>query len=110
MAELTDDQFAELQTKYPEPEFRLVRVKVQAGELVLRNPAEVEYHAFSASFWEKGGEPAAFRNALVQTCVYPDRDTLLAWLKRYPGLSSNGKVTRAISYLNGMTDALEGKG
>jgi hypothetical protein len=108
--ELTDEQFVELQSKYPAPQHALVRVKVQAGELVLRNPAEVEFHAFNASFWEKGGEPTAFRNALVQTCVYPDKATLIAWLARYPGLSNNARVTRAISFLAGMTDSLEGKG
>lgn len=104
---LTDEQFAELQSKHPE----CVWVKgLQMGDLVLRPQSEIEYHAFSSTFWEKGGEPIAFRNALVQTALFPDTGTVQAWLKRWPGLPSNGKVSRAISFLAGLTDALEGKG
>jgi hypothetical protein len=104
---LTEEAYAALREKHPE----CVWVKgLQMGDLVLRPQTEAEYHAYSVQFWEKGGEPVAYRNALVQTAVFPDAATVQAWLKRWPGLPSNGKVSRALAYLCGMTDALEGKG
>lgn len=108
----SDEQFAKLQETYPAPN-ELVRVSVQPGEIVLRNPSAIEYQNFTSETWGKPGTegyPIAYRNALVQQCVFPDRPVLLAWLSRWPGIPLSGPVMRAIKYLNGEAEALAGKG
>ena len=110
---LTDEQFQALRATYPEPQHELVRVQTRAGELVIRNPAEPEHHAFTTETWGKQGTegyPAAYRNALVMQCVYPDKATLLAALARFPGLPTSAPVMRAIKYLSGEAETLAGKG
>jgi len=109
---LTDEQWEKLRAQFPEPDHELVRIPVQPGEIVLRNPSEAEYHAHQAAIWGVEGEagrPAAYRNALVMQCVHPDKPTLTAWLKRWPGIALNPKVVRAINYLSGQIETLEGK-
>lgn len=109
---MTDEQWAELQTQFPPPA-ELVRIDVQPGQLVLRNPTEIEFNAHQAAIWGVEGEagrPAAYRNSLVMQCVYPDKPTLLKWLARWPGIALSNRVVRAINYLSGQVDSLEGKG
>ena len=108
MATCSDEQLEKMKAEHPD--WTLIRIGVQGGDIVIRNPSEAEHNVFSAQFWEKGGEPVAYRNALVQQCVFPDRSELLKMLSRWPGLPSNGKVAKAITYLSGMTDKLEGEG
>ena len=109
----TEEQWTALQEQYPAPAFELVRVTCQPGEIVLRNPNEVEYHAFSAETWGKPGTegfPVAYRNAMLQQAVFPARNTLIAWLKRWPGLGHSAGVMKAIRYLSGQEESLAGKG
>ena len=112
MAELTDEQWADLQSKYPPPDFELLRVTTRMGDLVIRNPNEVEHNAFATETWGKegaSGYPAAYRNALIMQCVWPSRETLLAGLKRWHGIPTSASVMRAIKYLSGEAETLEGK-
>lgn len=107
----TDEQFESLKSQYPDPS-ELVRVSVQPGEVILRNPSEVEHNVFAVETWGKEGAtgyPAAYRNALVMQCVFPPKETLLAWLKRWPGMPTSPGVMRAIKYLSGEAETLEGK-
>jgi|ERR1019366_4778202 hypothetical protein len=107
----TDEQYAELLAQYPAPN-ELVRVSVQPGEVIIRNPSEVEHHAFATETWGKEGAtgyPVAYRNALIMQCVFPDKGALTAWLKRWPGLPTSAGVMRAIKYLSGEAETLEGK-
>lgn len=107
----TDEQWAELLAAHPAPG-ELVRVAVQPGEVIIRNPTEPEHFAFANETWGKEGAtgyPAAYRNALIMQCVFPAKDTLVAWLKRWPGLPTSAGVMRAIKYLSGEAETLEGK-
>lgn len=107
----TDEQWAALLAQYPDPA-ELVRVPVQPGEVIIRNPAEAEHHAFTSETWGKQGTegyPAAYRNALIMQCVFPSKETLVGWLKRWPGMPTSAGVMRAIKYLSGEAESLEGK-
>ena len=52
----------------------------------------------------------AYRNAMLQQAVFPDRNTLISWLKRWPGLGHSAGVMKAIRYLSGQEESLAGKG
>jgi hypothetical protein len=110
---LTDEKYQELKAQFPEPQYELVKIEgLPAGDMVLRNPTEAEHQAFIGEAWSKEGSqgfPAAYRNALVFQCVFPEKTVLTAWLKRWPGLSTNRKITQAISYLSGQQESLAGK-
>ena len=107
----TDEQFSALQAQYPDPS-ELVRVSVQPGEVIIRNPSVTEHQIFATETWGKDGAsgyPAAYRNALVIQAVFPDRAVLTAWLNRWPGIPTSAGVMRAIKYLSGEAETLEGK-
>ena len=110
---ISEEQYKDLQKKYPAPANELVKIEgLQPGDIVLRNPAEIEYHQFQTAIWSVEGEvgrPAAYRNAMVMQVVFPDQQTLAGWLKRWPGIALHNKVVRAINYLSGQVDSLEGK-
>lgn len=109
----SDEQWAKLLEQYPAPAYELIRVQVVAGEVILRNPTEPEYEAFSAEKWGRSGNEGlkvAHRNAVVMQAVFPDKPTLLAWLKRWPGLPMFPDMTLAVRQLCGEAQAIQGKG
>lgn len=110
---VTEEKWEELLKAHPAPA-ELVKVEgLQPGDIVLRNPTGAEHQAFNATYWGAEGElgkPAAYNNALVMQCVFPDRAVLLTWLKRWPALPTHNRVIRALMYLSGQIDSLESKG
>ena len=96
----TDEQWAELLAAHPAPgEWCAWRCSL--GKVIICNPTEPEHFAFANETWGKEGAtgyPAAYRNALIMQCVFPAKDTLVAWLKRWPGLPTSAGVMRAIKH------------
>lgn len=110
MRTITDDEFAALSAKYPAPDHEIVKVELRMGDIVLRNPSEAEYGMFQSTRLDDTTRKTAFPNLLVMCAVFPERPELVATLKRYPGIPSNGKVVKALQFIAGEADALEGKG
>lgn len=108
---IDDDAWAKLQEQFRAPEWELAKVAgLQPGDIVLRNPSELEYRAFVGQVTDEAQKPVALQNLLLVTTVWPDRATMTKWLARWPGLINNGRLVGAMQYLNGSADALAGKG
>jgi hypothetical protein len=102
---------AELKTKYPEPDYELVPVKMErVGLLVLRNPSHAEDVMLRKQVSMEGAGGSATENLFVRTCVYPSAAEVQRLVLRYPALVRNEKIQRAMGYLSGQLEALEGKG
>ena len=108
--EAIDKVVADLRPKFPEPDYELVPLETRAGLFVLRNPSHQEYMMFRKQVGDDTQAHLASPNLFTMTCVYPDRESVGRAIKRWPGMVSQAKVQRALSYLSGMTDELEGKG
>jgi hypothetical protein len=108
---ITDEQFAELQKRFPEPDYELARVSdLPPGDVVLRNPSEQEYNAFQAQAFDDESRRFADKNLMLMTVVFPESAVFAKWLKRYPGLQTHERLRKALRALNGSTDAAMGKG
>lgn len=110
MRKITDDEFAKLKSEYPESTHELLKIELRMGDIVIRNPTEGEFGMFQAQRLDEGQKKLAFPNLLTMCAVFPDKSEVAVALKRYPGLGSNPKVVRALQFLAGEADALEGKG
>jgi hypothetical protein len=84
-------------------------VEIRAGLFVLRNPSAAEHKMFRTQVLDDETKGIATTNLFVNTCVYPDRQAVSAALARFPGILANPKIQRALAYLSGQSDTLEGK-
>jgi hypothetical protein len=110
MREITQEEMDALSAKYPAPSNELLKVKLRMGDIVLRNPTQSEYGAFHAMRLDESQKKGAFNNLLVTCAVFPSREDLAADIKRWPGIPSNAKIVRALQWIAGEADELEGKG
>lgn len=110
LRKITDEEWAALKTQYPAPGYELIRVELRMGDIVLRNPTETEYSAFASMRLDEAMRKNAFPNLLTMCAVFPAPDALQAAVRRYPGISSNPKIVRALQYIAGEADDLQGKG
>jgi hypothetical protein len=104
-----DKVMAELRAKYPAPDFELVPLDLRMGLFVLRNPSHAEHMIAKKMAMNEAEQHLAARNSFVMTCVHPDKVALERAVNRWPGMVSQPKVQRALAYLSGATDELEGK-
>jgi hypothetical protein len=105
-----DKVVAELRQKYKEPEYELVPLDLRMGLFVLRNPSHQEFMMYRKQGMDDDQKHLASFNLFAATCVYPDRAELQRAMARWPGLVGSPRVQRALGYLSGTTDDLEGKG
>jgi hypothetical protein len=105
-----DAVMADLRARFPEASYDLVPVQTRPALFVLRNPSHPEHTRFRKEAQSDDMKHVASENLFVATCVYPEREQVTPLLRRYPGLITNGKIQRALAYLSGAVDELEGKG
>lgn len=110
MRQITDEEFTKLQEQFPASTHELVKISLRMGDIVLRNPTQPEYGTFQALRLDESQKKTAFPNLLTMCCVFPERAELAAALKRWPGIPSNAKVVRALQFIAGEADEIEGKG
>jgi hypothetical protein len=110
MRHITDTEFAKLKEQYPEATHDLVKIELRMGDIVIRTPTEPEWGMFQGQRLSDEQKKLAFPNLLTMCCVFPPKEELAAGLKRWPGITNNIKVLRALQYVSGEADALEGKG
>lgn len=108
MAKLTDEEFTELQGKYPGK--RLARVEMASGTYVFRQPTRAEHRIFKAMILDSSTTATAYDDLACRTVVYPEPADFLKLLDDRPGLTSNGKIVKALNRLSGQEDEDEGKG
>ena len=110
LRKITDEEYKALEAKYPATSHELYKIELRMGDIVLRNPSEGEYSAFQSMRLDDAQKKTAFPNLLMMCAVFPERAELAAAVSRWPGIPSNTKVVRALQYVAGEADALEGKG
>jgi hypothetical protein len=104
-----DKVMAELRAKYPAPDFELVPLDLRMGLFVLRNPSHAEHMIVKKMAMDEAQQHLAAGNSFAMTCVYPDKAEVARAVQRWPGMVSQPRVQRALAYLSGATDELEGK-
>jgi hypothetical protein len=106
-----DKVMAELRAKFPEPSHELVPLQLgRCGFFVLRNPTAQEHMFFTKQAIDDSQQALASPNLFAATCVYPDRAEVTSAMARWPGMVRRTEVQKALQYLSGQTDSLEGKG
>ena len=106
-----DKVVAELRAKYPEPGYELVPLDLgRIGLFVLRNPTSQEHNFYMKQAIDEGQQAMASPNLFVSTCVYPEKPAVQQAMARWPGFVRRSSVQRAMAYLSGAAEVLEGKG
>ncbi len=91
------DKFDELASAHGE----LVVAPTKAGTFVLRVPKAIEYERFLGAILgeNKEAKVKAARTLIGAACVFPDRDSFVAGVSRYPGIPT--ACTKPINKLMG---------
>ncbi len=105
-----ENVMAELRQKYTAPDYELVPLELRMGLFVLRNPTHQEFMLYRKQAMNENEQHLASPNLFASTCIYPDKAALQRAMARWPGMAAAPKVQKALAYLAGTTDDLEGKG